>query len=136
MNLFLKRTSFEIYGVFGELTDEKGNLVAVTIERAYFDGGTYAPKIPIGMFRCIRGDHKLHGMVQPFTTFEITGVIDSMGNVHSGLLFHWGNKNIDSEGCVLLGQQRESNIIINSRDTFAKFMVLQQWVKEFVLTVS
>jgi hypothetical protein len=133
MDLILTRTSYEQDGIFSELTQEDGTLIAYTLEHSYDN----EPKIPNGSFVCVRGQHRLNGMTEDFTTFEITGV-----EGHSNLLFHWGNYNKDSEGCVLLGEKivhdsNESNsMITNSRATFAKFMELQEGIDSFLLTVK
>src|SRR6266481_1747921 len=109
----LIRTDKNYNGVFGILQDSDGNNLAVTLEHSY-DG---IPKIPNGTFTCVRGSHRLHGMTNDFITFEITGVPD-----HINILFHWGNYNKDSEGCVLLGKARVGDTITMSRLTFESFM--------------
>ena len=135
MDLFLTRDSVGPDGIFSTLTDENGNVIAVTLEHAYVSGdGTYAAKIPNGIFSCVRGNHQLKGMAAPFATFEITGVTG-----HKDLLFHAGNYNADSEGCILVGESVASlpsgEMITNSKATFATFMALQAGVTEFSLTV-
>lgn len=76
----------------------------------------------------------MHGMTEDFETFEITGVPG-----HSNLLFHWGNFNQDSEGCILLGERtaEEGNgeMITNSRAAFARFMGIQAGIGSFDLIV-
>jgi hypothetical protein len=135
MDLKLTRKQFISDGVFSELSDADGNLIAHTLEHAYLqDDGSYLPKIPNGTYTCVRGMHQLDGMTQPFSTFEITGV-----QGHTNLLFHVGNYNSDSEGCVLLGLavswSGSHQIIINSKVTFTKFMQLQSGLDKFVLNV-
>jgi hypothetical protein len=140
MNLLLKRTQYRSDGVFGELYDASGNKIAVTLERAYpvtsrDPSRSYASKIPAGEYLCVRGQHRLSSMAHAFTTFEITGV-----SGHTDILFHAGNYNRDSEGCVLLGQRVASTVdgqmITKSRVTFAEFMELESSVDHFVLTVE
>lgn len=132
MNLVLKRLACRKDGIYSELTDESGAHVAAALEHAYANpDGTFSPKIPPGAYRCLRGAHILHGMVEPFTTFEIVGV-----QGHSGLLFHWGNYNQDSDGCVLVGQAIGNNMITESRLKFASFMALQTMIDQFVLKVE
>ncbi len=74
--------------------------------------------------------HRLHGMTEDFETFEIRGVPG-----HTGILFHWGNYNQDSDGCVLLGSARNGDMIVNSREEFANFMELQKGINNFELVV-
>jgi hypothetical protein len=136
MNLSLTRVSGDIDGIFGELHSEHGQRIAETLEHAYPTSSGYAPKIPAGTYVCVRSLHRLHGMTEDFETFEITGVTG-----HEGLLFHWGNYNNDSEGCVLVGQDLKAlstgeRMITNSRAEFAAFMALQEGVDTFTLVVS
>jgi hypothetical protein len=73
-------------------------------------------------------------MVNPFITFEITGVPG-----HTGILFHMGNYNQDSDGCVLLGESTvpdpDPTMITSSVLTFNQFMGSQTGVDTFQLTV-
>lgn len=134
----LIRKEFRADGIFGELRADDDTLVAVTLEHAYDSGhgdGSFLPKVSPGEYTCVRGQHQLHGMAAPFTTFEITGVVG-----HSNILFHMGNFNKDSEGCVLLGEEiaetGNSEMITNSRATFAKFISGLDGIDSFTLTVS
>lgn|ERR1035437_2359376 len=131
MNLTLERDAYREDGIFSTLLDDKGDTIAKTLEHSYDN----LPKVPAGTYTCVRGPHRLHGMTEDFSTFEVTGV-----EGHAGILFHWGNFNKDSEGCVLVGkevaiQAAGAWIITASRDTFAAFMALQEGVDEFQLTV-
>lgn len=138
MDFRLTNTVFEADGIFGILADMTGKVVAVTLQHAYdaeVGNGTYAAKISPGTYKCVKGTHRLEGMFGNFVTFEITGVAG-----HTNLLFHWGNYNKDSEGCVLLGESIEEagseRMITHSRDTFAKFMGLLTDINTFTLTVE
>jgi hypothetical protein len=135
LDLTLTRFESRADGIFGMLTDAVGQRIAHTLEHAYDDGqGGWTAKIPAGTFTCVRGDHLLDGMTTPFSTFEITGVPG-----HTGLLFHWGNYNSDSEGCVLLGYSEVDaggrRMITASRASFARFMQLQAGQDSFQLVV-
>lgn len=137
MDLFLKRKEFRKDGIFSELFDSNHVLIACTLEHAFTitHGEFFSPIIPNGEFVCVRGNHKLHGMIESFSTFEITGIVN-----HSNLLFHWGNYNKDSEGCILLGSRFSFNgseeMIINSKLTFNNFLSIQENLDSFKLTVS
>lgn len=131
MNLTLRRKEKRAAGIFSELLNDAGNVIAATLEHAYEDGnGGWEPKIPLGTYNCVRGPHRLHNMTADFTTFEITGV-----EGHSNLLFHWGNFDRDSEGCILLGEAEVGDMVTNSRVTFAKFMTLVGELETFELEV-
>lgn len=125
MNLTIKRNEIVSNGAFGEIPE----LELVTLEHTYSVGSGFAPKLPPGTYICVRGIHSLLAHPQ-FETFEITGVPG-----HSGILFHRGNDENDSEGCVLQGMARQGDLIIQSRDAFAKFMNAQEGVMEFQLLV-
>lgn len=136
MNLRLKRNDRRDDGTFGQLFDDKGKQIAVTLEHSFDAGhgvGSYAPKLPNGIYKCVRGMHKLDHSPAPFETFEITGVPG-----HSGILFHVGNYNKDSDGCVLLGlgYGGDPRMIYQSKMTFDSFMNLQHNVNEFILEVE
>lgn len=103
-------------GIFGDLIFGSSP-IAVTLEHAYLVGEEYRPKIPPGTYTCVRGEHLLHSTAVPFETFEIMGVPG-----HTGLLFHWGNWNRDSDGCILLGLKAEGDMILNSKEAFNNFM--------------
>ena len=91
------------------------------------------PKIPQGVYTCMRGEHELENGPK-FITFEVMGVPG-----HSGLLFHKGNFDNDSKGCILLGMNvvgaPGARMITQSGLAFDRFMALQKGVDDFQLTV-
>lgn len=112
-------------------------LLAVTLERAYPNSGTnsFQPKVPPGTYTCVRGLHQLEHMNAPFQTFEVTGVTG-----HTGILFHVGNTQNDSIGCILLGSSMHwdghTELILNSKVAFNRFMALQKDQNSFQLVVA
>lgn len=134
MDLKLVRNAYRADGITSTLYDDEDNIIAVTLEHAYLNDGFYDPKIPDGVYQCLRGLHKLHVDSEPFESFE---VMDVEG--HDGLLFHKGNVNSDSQGCILLGlllgYVNGQRVLIHSKLAFEKFMELQEGCDEFVLTV-
>jgi len=132
MNLRLLRNKAVLYGIFGVLLDENAKEVAVTLEHAYSDGtGGFIPRVPAGEYTCVRGQHRLDGMTNTFETFEITGVPG-----HTNILFHKGNYNTDSAGCVLLGSELGPRCILESAMAFGHFLDLQAGCDSFQLTVQ
>jgi hypothetical protein len=127
----LKRKQKRPDGIFSQLSDQNGVVVAQTLEHSYNN----LPKLYDGTFKCVRGPHRLNGMTEDFITFEITGV-----QGHTDILFHWGNYNKDSEGCVLLGQEMTESsmggMVTSSKNTFAAFMAALEGVNQFMLVVS
>ena len=131
----LTRTDFLATGILGTLTTTDLSLEFFTLEHAYLDNsdGTdkFVPKVPPGVYTCKRGMHQLDRMPIPFETFKITGVVG-----HDNILFHVGNTNADSSGCVLLGKMRLTKTeILQSRAAFAAFMDSLKYVDLFELTV-
>lgn len=132
MDLRLIRYAFEESGIYSVLrrTDTLTR-IAITLEHAYPDTGSFFPKLPPGDYRCVRGLHTLKHSLAPFETFE---VMDVPG--HKGILFHVGNYNYDSFGCILVGFARQGNMIIESKAAFHDFMKLQDGVDIFNLMVE
>lgn len=137
MDLKLIRNEYEVDGIFGYLQDTSGKEIAVTLEHSYVaDNDGFAPKVPKGEYKCVRGMHRLESMTEPFETFEITNVPG-----HTNILIHFGNFNCDSAGCILIGESLAINpadkqqMITASRVTFGKFMRLQNGIDSFTLTI-
>lgn len=136
MDLLLQRTNWEVYGIFGELRDLAGDVIVFTLEHSYDDSlGGYEAKIPEGEFSCMRGIHQLQEMAIPFETFEVINVPG-----HTDILFHVGNFNSDSSGCILCGMGiatiSDQQALSQSKIAFQKFMNLQADVDNFILTVK
>jgi hypothetical protein len=156
MNLRSTRMHFRPDGIFSGIFLDDGNdfptMFMVTLEHAYkrsdpavsgslasYPEREFIPKIITGDFACRRGKHRLHGMKEDFETFEVTGIPG-----HLNLLFHWGNFNENSEGCILTGERlvdtvrnaKPTDMITNSRTAFDRFMKLQEGLEEFRLKVE
>lgn len=139
MNILHNR-EFRADGIFGDFTFAgDDHPFMVTLQHAYeqADTGKWLPKIPPGTYTCQRGMHSLHHYNGgfPFATFEITGVPG-----HSGLLFHPGNFDADSIGCVLCGQTEivrtdGVDMITGSDVEFAAFMARLAGINSFTLQV-
>ena len=123
-------------GIFGELTMEDDKRVFfLTLEHAYPDDDKFKPKVPKGEYICKRGTHKLSDLV-PFETFEIQKVPGCWG-----ILFHVGNYNRDSSGCILIGKgrgftQARGKMIVDSRRGFKEFMELLSGEDEFKIIIK
>lgn len=130
MNLILRRTDYKASGIFSTLENEAGDVLFHTLEHAFKDssGLLYRPKISTGAYECVLGTHKLdHG--GPLQTYEVTGVPG-----HKGILFHVGNYNKDSDGCILVGTAGGDEMISSSKAAFNKFLLMQEG-KNFTLKV-
>lgn len=129
MDLILKRREYREDGVTSDLCDSNGKVLFRTIEHSY---GLKA-KLKAGKYTCVRGMHKLADG-KPFETFEITGV-----KGHWGILFHAGNWEKDSSGCVLVGKafanSPQGRMVTQSRKALAELLALLSGVDTFQLTV-
>lgn len=135
MTLTLIRDQFRKDGILSTLRAEDASVIAITLEHAYSNNAKWQPKLPNGTYTCKRGAHRLHGMTSDFETFEVIKV-----KGHSGILFHKGNYNKDSEGCILLGKQTfesDSGIMVtSSKITFNKFINMLKGIDSFTLLVK
>lgn len=132
MDLILTRRDRREDGIFGEICSEKGEFLFITLERSY----ALKPKIKPGKYKCVRGMHRLENMTEEFETFEVKGV-----KGHWGILFHVGNYNEQTNGCILVGlgmgnKMGGGKMITSSKQAFKKFMDLQAGVDEFYLIVT
>jgi hypothetical protein len=131
--MILLRVQFNADGILGRLLDADRVQLAATMEHSY-DG---IPKLPAGTYRCLRGVHRLpHRPDHPFETFEVMGVPG-----HTGILFHVGNFNRDSDGCILLGRTATMTMegwpmLTQSQTTFDRFMLDLEGVSSFSLQVQ
>ena len=129
--LRLVRYAFQADGILGHLYDADYQQLACTLEHSY-DG---KPKLPAGTYQCVRGKHTLAGRPEPFETFEVMGVPG-----HTGILFHPGNWQGDSNGCILVGRTVSGSdhgcMVTNSRATFYRFMLDLDGMESFMLVVE
>jgi len=117
-------------GAFGVLLHQ-GIPFATTLERTYpLPGGEQHVKIPEGLWTCVRTRYLRGG----YSTYEVAKVPG-----HSRLLFHKGNVEQDSEGCVLVGSGYgvllSQPAVVQSAAGFAEFMRRAAGIEHFVLRV-
>lgn len=124
----LERQDVSAAGAFGRLL-HVGEPFAVTLERTYEVPGEPVVKIPPGVHRCTR-TRFIRGQ---YDTYEV----HVFG--HSRLLFHRGNYEHDSDGCILVGEEvgvlNGEKAIIHSGAAFDRFMELAANAPEFYLEV-
>ena len=123
------RVAVQPQGAFGVLL--QGSLpFAVTLERTYpLAGSAQLVKIPAGLWHCTRTIFHRGG----YPTYEIH--VPS----HTRLLFHKGNVEDDSEGCVLVGEAfspiKSQPGVAASAAGFEEFMERAAAVPSFSLRV-
>lgn len=134
-DLELVRVAVQPEGAFGVLLAAGLPSGLVTLERTYPTDdlrprGPQYIKIPAGRYLCRRTFYNGGG----YETYEVTDVIG-----HSRLLFHRGNIEADTEGCILLGQRfglvRGSIGVLDSALAFATFLRLTSGRSSFELEV-
>lgn len=119
-NLRIIRVENGEEGTFGVMT-YNGFAFCVTLERQWKNNAKGISCIPEGQYFCRR-----HRSVNYPDTFEVCDVPG-----RSGILFHAGNHQHDSMGCILLGASfvklnTTDRVIANSGETFRLF---QAWMK-------
>ena len=127
-HLTIKRVGTGAQGTFGVLI-ESGIPFALTVERQWLNNQSNISCIPEGGYLCKRVKSPRFG-----NTFEVT---DVEGRSH--ILFHKGNLDDDSHGCILVGEKfgqlGSSSGILESNQGFNEFMVLLDDVDEFSLNI-
>lgn len=146
MKAVLQRIADTPFGVFGvlDLVDDAGGRRArfYSGEDDWLANAPHLSCIPAGFYTCVATERVRTG--EP--TYEITGVLG-----RSRILFHAGNTEEDTEGCVLVGQEfgarqiadedapdrpvRLKWAVTNSRAAFAEFLVQLEGVPTFPLAV-
>ena len=127
IKLRLERRIINDKGAFGSIVDEVRDQLAFTLEHAYIcSPGEWQPNVPPGTYLCKRGIHQLkqwEAIRDVRRQYGIPG--------HTGILFHTGNTDQDSEGCILLGVMAYEDRLFNSKVAFERFMRFLSNVTEF-----
>jgi hypothetical protein len=101
-------------GTFGALV-VGGLPFCVTLEPYNRDNVSNISSIPAGQYVCKPYDSPTYGK-----TYIVSGV-----QGRSSILFHWGNRDSNTEGCILLGDKfgklGDDYAILNSKDAFKRF---------------
>ena len=126
----LKRIASRNDGTFGVLLDN-GFPFAVTAERPWLDNMIGKSCIPAGEYVCRRVDSPKFG-----NTWEVTGV-----RGRTQILFHKGNIEDDSRGCILVGESfgiwSDGRCMIErSGDGFMEFLHRTSRIMTFDLSVT
>jgi hypothetical protein len=125
----LKRISYRADGTFGVLL-ENDEPFALTVERAWLDNAVGKSCIPPGIYTCRRVQSPKFG-----NTFEVTNVAG-----RSAILFHKGNIDDDSHGCILIGEEfthwNDGSVsIARSGFGFTEFLDRLEGKDQFGLTI-
>jgi hypothetical protein len=124
----IKRIAETDDGTFGVMLDGEVPF-ALTLERQWLNNKVGESCIPAGDYECKRIRSPRFG-----NTFEVTNV---PGRSH--ILFHKGNLDDDSHGCILIGEMfgklSGNPGILASRQGFEEFMNKLEDVDEFSLKI-
>jgi len=126
--LIIRRVATGEHGTFGVLVYEN-NPFALTLEREWLDNQRMISCIPAGTYICKRVNSPKFG-----NTFEVTKVEN-----RTHILFHKGNLEDDSHGCVLVGETfsdiNEAPGIGASKKGYTEFMSILTHDEEFRLII-
>ena len=127
ITLTLKRIAHTRDGTFGVLLDS--NPFALTCEREWLDNKSDVSCIPTGEYICRRVNSLRFG-----NTFEVMFV-----KGRTNILFHSGNTEDDSKGCILVGEEfgevNGKTAVLSSKKGFAEFLERLKDVDEFILII-
>lgn len=130
MTLIIQRLTKDIeIPTFGVLIQENQIPFALTLERPWKNNQRGISCIPTGAYTCKRIISPKFG-----TTFEILNVPG-----RQEILFHKGNIQEDSHGCVIIGEQfgvlLNEPAILAAKEGFEEFMRITSTVHEFELFI-
>jgi len=111
---------------------------ALTLERQWLNNKRGISCIPAGKYICLRCNTSPEYNFQDSPKFGDTFVVsDVEGREH--ILFHKGNLDNDTNGCILVGEQygtlQDDTAILASRQGYGEFMSLLKGKNEFELVV-
>jgi len=127
--LILKRVSTDSNGTCGVLLDDQGPF-ALTMENPWLENVKNISCIPALSYICKRVQSPKFG-----DTFEVMGV---EGRSH--ILFHKGNTEEDTQGCILIAEQfgylNGKVAVLSSKAGFNEFMFKMTGIDAFLLIID
>lgn len=128
-HFYLTRIAHNQDGTFGVLLD--GTIpFCLTLERPWLSNKKNVSCIPAGIYMCRRVDSPKFS-----ETFQVLDVPK-----RSHILFHKGNLDDDSHGCILVGEEYgilgNKNAILASGKAFKEFLARTEGENEFLLTIK
>lgn len=140
--LFIDRFITGKQGTFGALSVEESDgektPFAVTLERQWLNNQRSISCIPAGNYMCLRCNTAPEYNFQNSPKFGDTFVVTDVDG-REFILFHTGNLDEDTHGCILVGEQygslHEDTAILSSRQGFGELMSLLKDKNEFELVI-
>lgn len=137
IKLSITRVQTGSEGTFGVLHTEKKPF-ALTLEREWLNNQRSVSCIPAGEYICVRCRTSPEYSFQDSPKFGDTFVVTNVEG-RQYILFHKGNIDQDSHGCILVGEQfgelKGSTALLASRAGFDEFLELLRGVDEFELSI-
>ena len=132
MNLY--RDDQDSRRTFGKLMADDGTWVCDTLELPWLDNAHDVSCIPAGSYVCVLKYSPVHGK----DLYWVTGVPD-----RPDIEIHIGNYVVpipehphpDSKGCILVGNARNGDMLVQSTVAFTRFMALLNGTPTFPLDV-
>ena len=116
-----------------------GRPFAVTLERPWLHNRKGESCIPEGTYQCLRCSNSPDYGHQDSPKFGDTFQVMEVPN-RSHILFHKGNINDDSHGCILIGEQygllSGHDAVLSSSVGFGEFLAILQHDDEFTLRIT
>lgn len=128
MFLLQRLTSEQSAPCIGSLIHE-GIPIFLTLEPPL--GRKLHPAIPQGKYECIKVKDRV---TNGGTFIPVTFILKDVPG-RKGILFHIGNTERDTQGCICLGMEIGNNMILKSKIAFGKFIILTQDVEKFSLEI-
>ncbi len=127
----IRLTKDGVIPTYGVLCRGRDNIpFAVTLERPWLDNVPNFSCIPPGTYKAIR--HLSPKFGETFLLQDVLG--------RSEILFHKGNIDDHTQGCILIGEQFDPVLgedgITHSGDGFAEFMKLLEGKNEFTIEIE
>jgi hypothetical protein len=141
--LFIDRVITSTEGTFGVLSIEiifskEKKPFAITLEREWLNNQRGVSCIPAGNYMCLRCNTSPEYNFKDSPRFGDTFVVTDVDG-RQYILFHSGNIDDDTHGCILVAEQygslHDSTAILSSRQGFGELMSLMKGKNEFELQI-
>lgn len=140
MNEFvIRRVSTGVNGTFGVFLNPSNIPFAVTLEREWLNNKKSVSCIPAGRYMCLRCSESPDYGYQDSPKFGDTFQVFNVPG-REKILFHKGNIDDDSHGCILVGEQfdvlNNQPAILASKHGFDEFKRLTAAIDQFELIIA
>ena len=135
--IIIKRIAYTEDGTFGVLLSD-GVPFAVTLERQWLDNRRSVSCIPEGKYTVTRCNKSSDYGFRDSPRFGDTFMVNEVPN-RSKILFHKGNLDEDSHGCILVGEEYGTlsgdAAVLSSKKGFNEFLKIHRRANAFDLEI-